>query len=657
MFYIQKPNTARSLVACAIASISFVAIAQDAKPETPEDIAGPADPIVVTATRIPTRYNQLISDVSVVDQEEIRDYGSQAPISDILANEAGITVRTSGGLGTTTSVQMRGANTNQTILLVDGLRLNSAANGAAPWSFLPMPQFNRMEVVRGPTSSSYGSDAIGGVIQLFTRRGEGDAKFYADAEYGTYATSSETLGVEGSLGGLSYSVYGANTHSVSIPTYTKSLPNATPGSYTNTSASANLIYTLAAGQEIGIKGLYGAGKNGQWNNGSYYDSSWNLVEDYGMATQNESMNLMSIHSKNRIGDNWTSLVRVGSTQDNSSTIYSGPQGWMNGRGQSFFNTTQKQAQWQNDFNLPIGKGMLAYEYLNQFALTSENSAGYSRNTSTFQGGWNADVGNHLMQANVRNDANSQYGNATTGSVGYGYFILPSTRITGTWGTGYQAPTFNDLYYPTQGDGYSWSVNGNPNLQPTRSQNTEGGIRFDNGQHRLGVIYYYNNVTNLVQWRNSMNGDISVYAPENYGRSVLQGVTTTYGTKVIGLNVFGSVDYQDSQDMQTGLVLPYHPFAFGSATIEKDASKWKLGVQTQFQGNQQSNPGSTNNQNLGGYTLFNMYGNVAIKRDVSAYFRLNNLTNKQYATNYDSVNQSFYRTPGSQIYVGLRFDTR
>ena len=653
MFSIHHHNVARGVLALALAFQSLTAVAQ----ETPEEITGPENPIVVTATRMPTRYNQLIPDVSIVNQEEIRDYGSQAPISDILANEPGITVRTSGGLGTTTSVQMRGANTNQTILLVDGLRLNSASTGAAPWAYLPMPQFSNMEIVRGPTSSSYGSDAIGGVIQLFTRRGEGDAKFYADAEYGTYATSSETLGVEGSVAGLSYSVYGANTHSVSIPTYTKSFPNATPGSYTNTSASANFIYTLAAGQEIGIKGLYGSGKNGQLNNGSYYDSSWNLVEDYGMATQGESMNLMSIHSKNRIGDDWISLIRVGSTQDNSNTIYSGAQGWMNGRSQSFFNTTQKQAQWQNDFNLPIGKGMLAYEYLNQFALTSESADGYSRNTSTFQGGWNADVGNHLLQANVRNDANSQYGNATTGSVGYGYFLLPSLRLTGTWGTGYQAPTFNDLYYPSQGDGGSWSVNGNPNLQPTRSQNTEGGVRFDNGQQRFGVTYYYNNVTNLVQWRNSMNGSISVYAPENYGRSVLQGVTTTYGAKVVGLNVFGSVDYQDSQDMQTGLVLPYHPFAFGSATVEKDAGLWKLGLQSQFQGNQQSNPGSSNNQNLGGYTLFNMYGNVAIRRDVSAYFRLNNLTNKQYATNYDSINQSFYRTPGSQIYVGLRFDTR
>lgn len=652
---IQTPGFARKALALAIASLALNAIAQ----ETPQEVAGPENPIVVTATRIPTRYNQLIPDVSVVDQEQIRDYGSQAPISDILANEPGITVRTSGGLGTTTSVQMRGANTNQTILLIDGLRLNSATTGAAPWAYLPMPQFSRMEIVRGPTSSSYGSDAIGGVIQLFTRRGEGDAKFYADAEYGTYTTSSETLGVEGSVSGLSYSIYGANTHSVSIPTYTKSLPNALPGSYTNTSASGNFVYTLSPGQEIGIKGLYGAGQNGQWDNGSYWDNNtYAMVYSYGMATQSESMNLISAHSKNRIGDDWTSLVRVGSTQDNSSTAYSGPQGKIIGNlSRTFFNTTQKQAQWQNDFNLPVGKGMLAYEYLNQFSLTSASADGYSRNTSTFQGGWNADIGNNLLQANIRNDANSQYGSATTGSVGYGYFILPSLRLTGSWGTGYQAPTFNDLYYPLETDGMSYKLVGNTNLQPTKSQNTEGGIRYDNGQQRFGVIYYYNNVTNLIQWRNYTEGYMDVWTPMNYGRSVLQGVTTTYGAKVAGLNVFGSVDYQDSQNMQTGTVLAYHPYAFGSTSVEKEAGRWKLGAQAQYQGNQQSNPGDSSNKNLGGYTVINMYGDVKIKGDMSAYFRLNNLANKQYSTNYDSLNHAFYRTPGSQIYVGLRFDNR
>ena len=124
--FIQNPGVALTALALAIASLSNQSLAQEV-PNEPTDIA---DPIVVTATRVPTRYNKLISDVTVVDQETIRDYSPAEPITDILANQPGITVRSNGGLGTNATVQIRGASNAQTILLVDGLRLNSATTGA-----------------------------------------------------------------------------------------------------------------------------------------------------------------------------------------------------------------------------------------------------------------------------------------------------------------------------------------------------------------------------------------------------------------------------------------------------------------------------------------------------------------------------------------------
>lgn len=662
---------ARSALAVAIASLSMAAFAQESEAaKSPEEISGPADPIVVTATRTPTRYNMLISDVSVVDEEQIRNYGPQAPISDVLANEPGITTRTSGGLGATTSVSIRGASSSQTVLLVDGLRLNSLTTGQAPWAYLPTPQIGRMEIVRGPTSSSYGSDAIGGVIQLFTRRGEGPMKVYADVGYGTYNTTSETVGVEGSQEGFSYSVYGSNTHSVSFPTYAGNSAGAkvtTPGSYTNSSVSANFIYTIATGQEVGIKTLVGSGNNGQTNIDTTY-VGFTPVTLYQMATQTESLNVLSAYSKNQINDFWTSLVRVGSSQDNSGTQYSAPQSWMLPSSRTSFNTTQKQAQWQNDFKLPVGKAMVAYEYLNQASyVVQDTQAAYSRSINSIQGGWNADIGKHLMQLNIRNDANSQFGNATTGSLGYGYFVLPSTRLTGSWGTGFQAPTFNDLYYPNQsfsceipyGSG-NWGTctsKGSSNLQPTKSQNTEAGVRFDNGVHRAGVIYYYNNITNLVQWTETLTSTTDTWQPSNVGRSVLQGVTTTYAGKVYGgLDVTGSIDYQDSLNPQLGQTLAYHPYVFGNLSVEKNVNRWKLGAQMQSQGNQQTNPGDSSNRTLGGYTLFNLYGSLDLVKDISAYFRVNNVFDKQYVSTFNGAYGS-YRTPGSTVFVGLRFQQK
>ncbi len=655
MFSIHIQGIARRTLALAVASIVYPAFSQEA----PEQIAGPADPIVVTATRIPTRYNQLISDVSVVDQEQIRDYGPQAPISDILANEPSITIRSTGGMGTTTSVKLRGTESNQTILLVDGLRLNSATTGDAPWAYLPMQQIGRMEIVRGPTSSSYGSDAIGGVIQLFTRKGHGPTKFYADSGYGTYNTTTETLGVEGSTGDFSYSVYGGNTHSVSFPTYitnstgysrtetnanTKGVPGNLPASYTNTNASGSFAYNIASGQEIGLKMLYGSGQNAFTNLSTSGSSNYGL----GQATSIKNLNVLSAYSKNRIVDDWTSLFRVGSSQDNTTS-------WYSNNVQSYFNTTQKQIQWQNDIKTPVGNGMLAYEFLNQSAnVLSGTNQNYSRNIGSFQAGLNGAEGNHLWQANIRNDSNSQFGEAVTGSVGYGYYLTAPLRMTASWGTGFQAPTFNQLYTPTTGT--SSITKGNANLTPTKSQNSEVGLRYDDGIHSGGVIYYYNNIDDQISWVTTGTTGNYVTQPMNISRAVIQGLSLTYGGQVLGLNVNASMDYQDPQNMNTSNALAYTPYVFGSLTTEKKMDTWKLGAQMQSQGQQQSNPGQSSNVTMGGYTLFNLYGDVKLYKEVSAFMRINNLFDKQY---YNSVNNIYgpYRTAGSYVFVGLRFDQR
>ncbi len=647
----HTPGFARSIVACAIASLTFSAMAQ----ESPEQIAGPADPIVVTATRIPTRYNQLISDVSVVDQEQIRDYGPQAPISDILANEPSITIRSSGGMGTDTSVRLRGTASNQTILLVDGLRINSATTGDAPWAYIPMQQVGRMEIVRGPTSSSYGSDAIGGVIQLFTRKGQGPLKFYADSSYGTYNTTTETAGVEGSTGDFSYSVYGGNTHSVSFPNYITNSKgytyNQSPASYTNTNASGAFSYNIAAGQEIGVKMLFGGGQNG------FTNTSTSGGYGLGAATSQKSLNVLSAYSKNRILDDWTSLFRVGSSQDNTRS-------WYSNNVQSYFDTTQKQIQWQNDIKTPIGNGMLAYEFLNQAAYVFNSTyQNYSRNIGSVQGGLNGAHGNHLWQANIRNDANSQFGNAVTGSVGYGYFLAAPLRMTASWGTGFQAPTFNQLYTPRSSSNSSsgqFVTVGNGNLQPTTSQNTEAGLRYDDGTHSGGIIYYYNNIDDQIAWVTSKTGtgssSVSTTQPVNISRAVIQGLSLSYGGQVLGLDINASMDYQDPQNMATSNALAYSPYVFGSLTTEKKMDTWKIGAQMQSQGQQQSNPGQSSNVTMGGYTLFNLYGDVKVYKDVSAFMRINNLFDKQYVNSVNSSNGP-YRTPGSAVFVGLRFDQR
>ena len=643
MSYIPTPGFARSLVACAIASLSLAAVADDASNQnTIEHSIAKDETIVVTASRMPTRYNQLIADVSVVDQEKIQEYGAAAQISDVLANEPGITVQTSGGLGSQTTVSMRGMKNGQSLLLVDGMRIDSATSGGATWAYVPLQQIGRMEIVRGPSATMYGSDAMGGVVQLFTRKGEGAAKIYADAGYGTYGTSAETAGVEGSSNGFSYSVYGANTHSLGMPSYTSASGDFNPNnaSYTNSSGSTRLAYTMQPGQEIGASVVYGQGRN------AYTGTS---VDSTAMAYQSQIFSVASVYTQNKILDNWTSLVRFGYSDDNQKNYQAG------GIPDGNFQTTQNQIQWQNNVTLPIGRALLGYEFLQQNVNSSTAYTVTSRNVNSFIAGWNGDYGNNLFNASVRNDNNSQFGNATTGSIGYGYFLTPTIRATASWGTAFQAPTFNDLYYP----GWNGMYKGNPNLQPARSQNTEGGLRYDDGVHRAGVIYYYNNVTNLIGYDDSQN-------LINIGRSVIQGVTTTYGGKIYGLDVNGSVDYQNPMNAQTNQILAYHPQSFGSLTVQKKMETWNFGAQFQAVASQQTSAtsvgaGSDGNVTLGGYGLFNLFGSVMLYKDISLYARANNIFDRQYTTNY--INNygyspnDYYRNPGANFFVGLRFQQK
>lgn len=644
MSFIQTPGFARSLVACAIASLSVVAVAQDAndRNSTEQKSIAKDGTIIVTATRTPTRYNQLIPDVTVVDRKKMQEYGPQAPITDVLANEPGVTVKSSGGMGGQSSVFIRGASNNQSVLLVDGLRVSSVANGGPAWAYIPMQQIGKMEIVRGPTSSSYGSDAIGGVIQLFTRKGEGPTKYYADAGYGTYGTSAETIGVEGSKEGFSYSIYGGNTHSLGLPSYTNASNYFNPNSaaFVNSSASTRLAYTIAQGQEIGASVLYGNGNN------SY-------TESRSIKTQNQQLTVASLYTQNKILEDWQSTIRIGQSVDNLRNYLAG------GSSDNNFRSVQNQIQWQNNLKLPVGNGMLAYEYLEQKLDSNIVYSAASRNINSVQAGWNGDWGRNLFQLNVRNDNNSQFGNATTGSIGYGYFIMPSVRATASWGTGFRAPTFNELYWQASDP---WGFRGNSNLAPERSQNTEGGIRYDDGTQKFGIIYYYNRVKNLIQ-------TVEYYVPayystaENVSNAVLQGLTASYGGKILGLDIATSYDYQDARNTTSGTFLAYRPANFGSMTVSKNAERWNLGGQMQVSGSQQSNPSGdlgNNNLTMGGYTLFNVFGSVNLIRDVSLFVRGNNIFNRQYTTNASGApwtGNNYYRNAGSNFFVGLRFDTR
>ena len=537
------------------------------------------DTLVVTASRQPTRANELLSDVSFIEREEIEKAGPLASLADLLSRQPGLEISTNGGPGTASSVYIRGSNSGHVLLLIDGIRAGSATAGAPNLSYLPLQQIERIEILRGAASSLYGSDAIGGVIQVFTKKGQGPLAFNAEAGFGSHHASAASAGLSGSHQGWSYSLRAANqrTHGFSASNAHNSYSfNPDRDGYRNTSASGSLAYTFARDQEVGLKFLYADG----WND---YDGG--AVSDYRQDVRLSSFNLYSF---NRIANFWTSTLRFGQSVDDTRN-------YRDGRDDGKFRTRQTQYQWQNDFRMPVGSALLAVERLEEKISTTDTYPRAKRHIDSIVAGWRGSFDAHQLQFDLRRDKNSQYGNKTTGFAAYGYRFTNAWRANASYGTAFKAPSFNDLYYPDP-----W-MPGNPDLKPETARNKEIALHYETGGHHVSVTAYQNDVRELIGWRYDPN--TFLYQPQNVAKARLRGVTLTYDGRLWNLDVKASADFQDPRDRELDKVLTQRSRRHGSVSVgqQRGALDWNL--EWQVSGKRYRD--AANTQELGGYALVNV----------------------------------------------------
>src|SRR5450830_1475213 len=189
----MKKSTIASLISLAFTTPVFAA----------ENIN--LDDVVVTASRVSQSRESVLGDVTVINQEEIERAGAGS-ITDLLKSQSGIQINTSGGAGSAASVFLRGTNSDHLIVLIDGLRINSATLGTTSFENIPLSQIEKIEILRGPASSLYGQDAIGGVIQIFTKKGMDGFKPYVGIGYGSYKTSNFQSGIRGGNNQTTYAI-------------------------------------------------------------------------------------------------------------------------------------------------------------------------------------------------------------------------------------------------------------------------------------------------------------------------------------------------------------------------------------------------------------------------------------------------------------------
>ncbi|QYG09586.1 TonB-dependent receptor domain-containing protein [Janthinobacterium sp. PAMC25594] len=610
-----------ALTSLALAIAAPAAFAQ-ATPDT-------FDPIVVTASRYPQHLSEVLSDTQTISSEDIARSGAGTLI-DLLQKQRGIEVNRSGGPGTNSSVFIRGANSNQNIVLVDGVRIGSATSGTANWSAVPLSSIDHVEIVYGPLSTMYGADAVGGVIQIFTKKGDGAARFSAFAGYGRYNTRQAEASVAGSTGGnnsFSYALTagkeksdGFSASKLGASTYTY---NPDKDGYDKESVSGQFGYQMAKGHDVGLVFL-NSKLDAQYDSGLNFDArNYNKLEN------------ISVFTKNQFLPNWTSELRYAQAKDKQTSVSA-----VGAFGRSQFDTKQSDISWQNDILIGRDTLQLLGEYRDEDVVSSAKGLSGGRNTKSFAASYNLVRGAHLASISGRRDDSSAYGTHNTGSVAYGYRFSNALRASASYGTSFRAPTFNDLYYPDSGI---------PTNKPEKGRNAEVGLHYNDGQSQLSATYYHNKITDMLTYVSAcpvIGWKPGYGCSMNVDKALLEGVTLAGARKFGAFNVSGNIDLQDPRNETTDKQLARRAKKHANFAVDYTTGPLTAGTEWQLSGKRFED--AANKTTLGGYGLLNLYTTYQFARDWSVLARWNNITNKDYELG------RFYATPGSNLFVGVRY---
>lgn len=575
--------------------------------------------VVVTASRIPLAREQVIADVTVIDREEIQRAG-QSTLVELLQTQPGIEISSSGGPGKASSVFLRGTNADHVVVLLDGLRINSATLGTTAFENIPLTQIDRIEILRGPASSLYGADAIGGVIQLFTKKGQGEPKVYGAVGYGSYNTKTAEAGISGSTGETSYSLNIASydTDGFSSKDF-RTGPQKDHDGYRNLSISGNLSHQLAVGHDIGMQFFQSEGHN-------EYDGG-DTFPNYGETTQLS----YAVTSKNRFTPNWLSSLRIGEGIDESDDRSSVSR-------KTFFETKQRQYAWQNDVSLSLGTLTLLYDKLEQRVDSSTEYDKTSRDNEALMASYLVNVGAHSLRASYRSDHNTQFGTYDTGGIGYGFNFSPAWRAAASYGTAFKAPTFNQLYFP-------FGI-GDPTLQPEESRNLEASLRYANDTTSLSATVFDNKIENLIFF------DLGTFKFANVNAARIQGLTLAGTHRWDSWQLRASTDIQSPRNEDTGSLLNRRAQRHGTAGLSYAQGNWRFGSEVVMSSHRYNDDDNT--RRLGGYTILNLTADYAVNQDWKLQARANNVFDKDYTLAYDSFSDVAYNTAGANVFVSVRY---
>ncbi|MDE3011982.1 MAG: TonB-dependent receptor [Pseudomonadota bacterium] len=614
----RHDTVAAILATAAIAGAPFAARAQGAADEgAPTALAE----TVVTANRVPEASADSLSAVRVIGPRELAGSGAMT-LGEVLRQYGGVEVAAAGGPGQITSVFVRGANPNQTLVLVDGMRLQSASAGTTALENLPVSQIERIEVVPGPASGLYGSDAIGGVIQVFTKGATKGNGSEVELGLGSFQTGRAQAGTRGNAGSVDYAIsagyLGSEAFSATNPSIPFGLYNADRDPYRNRNLSAHLGWNWDTDHVLAVR---------------VFRSTAATHFDNGPATDDVALQTLSqvaVSSEDRLTSNWSSSLQFGSSRD---SYYA-----------AAFGTTesvQRQLGWQNTLTLAgVGTVIAGLEDLNESVAGDTVFSVTQRDTRAGYLGWSEAFGPGSLRANLRHAENSQFGSVNTGSLAAGWRFDDHWRVRASYGSGFHAPTFNDLYasYPP----YYYA---NPNLRPERSHNTEVGIDANFGGQHASLAVFDNRISSLIAIVNdpAVTGAQTVV---NVASARIRGIEAEWDGAAGGTRWDLRGTLQDPVDAATGLRLTRRATRFGTARLSRTEFGIDWTVEAQAVGERFDAASQDPATRMGGYGLINLVAARRLAPEWRAEVRFNNVTDHRY------VLEQGYNVPSSSLFASL-----
>ncbi len=577
--------------------------------------------VVVTATRSEMRADEVMADVTVINNEELRRNVGRS-VSEVLARMAGVQTSSNGGLGKTSSIYIRGTENRHVLLLVDGVRYGSSTSGTPNFDSIPLEMIERIEVLKGPASALYGSDAVGGVVQIFTRKGREGFHPYASLTAGEWDRAEVAAGFSAgtkelrySLGVQSQNEGGFSATNPRLGSTNTSGFNADRDGYAQNSVQTSVNWQLVEGWNLEGLVVQADGVN-------HYDGGRNPFDVRGESTSA----VRKLGVAGQILPAWKSRLELSSSADRSTNLTS--------TSTSRFNTEQQQWSWQNEVATPVGQVFAGLEALRELVDGTQRYTVSDRTTSSTFLGLSGSAGAHSWQANARHDRNTQFGSASTGLVGYGYKVTPDLRVHGSYGTSFKVPSFNTLYWF---DPVPTNFQGNATTQPERGENAELGASLALGDQLLTVVHYENRIQGFITKQPTVSN--IPYVKLDGWTLALQGEAGAWTYRT-------ALDFLDARNEQTGKKLVRRPDLQLSSTASYEVGNWTLGATLLSTSDTFDN--ATNTVSLGGYTTLDVFASRKIRKDWALEGRVINLGDKFYQTALG------YNQSGRAAYVTLRY---